>query len=193
MLPLRVGWLAVGPEQVGWNSSAGSVRAIGEPSPAARPSLVAATASAILAGMAIQPRSFRPLAFALVAATAIFGSAWWLRWPHQTVERFVGHLGSGQFELAAAMVAEPSALRAEGGQLVVRTADGREVAVPRRGATLAALAAPGRPARAGLSSYLLAEQRFAFAIRSEAPAGGEAVHEVLCCARRGCVELTTIR
>ena len=37
--------------------------------------------------------------------TAIFGSAWWLRWPHQTVERFVGHLGSGQFELAAAMVA----------------------------------------------------------------------------------------
>jgi hypothetical protein len=84
-------------------------------------------------------------------------------------------------------------LRAEGGQLVVRTADGREVAVPRRGATLAALAAPGRPARAGLSSSLLAEQRFAFAIRSEAPAGGEAVHEVLCCARRGCVELTTIR
>ena len=140
MLPLRVGRLAVGPEQVGWNSSAGSMRTVGEPSPAARPSLVAATASAILAGMAIQRRSFRPLAFALVAATAIFGSAWWLRWPHQTVERFVGHLGSGQFELAAAMVAEPSALRAEGGQLVVRTADGREVAVPRRGATLAALA-----------------------------------------------------
>jgi hypothetical protein len=110
----------------------------------------------MLAGMAIQPSSFRPLAFALVAATAIFGSAWWLRWPRQTVERFVGHLGSGQFERAAAMVAAPSALRAEGERLFVRTADGREVAVPRRGATLAALEAPGRPARAGLSSYLLA-------------------------------------
>lgn len=143
--------------------------------------------------MALRARSFRPLAVALVVATAIFGSVWWLRLPSRTAERFLGHLAAGQIEAAAAMLVESSSLRTDGERLLVRTADGREVAAPRRGATMAALEAAGLAPRDGLSSYLLAERRFAFAILGPSTAEGKVVHEVLCRARRGSVELTATR
>ncbi|MBM3962093.1 MAG: hypothetical protein FJ306_09375 [Planctomycetes bacterium] len=143
--------------------------------------------------MALQARSFRPLALAGVAADAIFGAAWWGRLPRQTAERFLGHLAAAQVEAAAATVVEPSALRGDSERLVVRTADGREFAVPLRGATMAALEASDQPARAGPWSYLLAERAFAFAILCPSPVDGRVVHEVLCRARRGGVELTATR
>lgn len=143
--------------------------------------------------MALQARSFLPLALAGVAAVAIFGAAWWGRLPRQAAQRFLSHLAAAQVDAAAAMVVEPSALRGDGERLVVRTADGREVGFPLRGATMAPLEASDLPARAGLWSYLLAERAFAFAIRCPSPVDGKVVHEVLCLARRGCVQLTATR